>query len=183
MRDDTSYLHNKLLQGLKKGDEQALEDIMEMYRDKLLLKAYHLLGDLDESRDAVQEVFIKLWGVKSKLQSDTILDKYLITLIRNHCCSLLRKRKVLEIRKEKFSYGLPSYSFVKPMENAELARQLSTAFNTLTDRQRAIFDSVYLEGKSHLEIVKELQIEPQTVKNTISTVLKKLRSNLEFWVK
>jgi RNA polymerase sigma-70 factor (ECF subfamily) len=183
MRDETSYLQNTLLQGLINGDEQALEEIMEIYRDKLLLKAYHLLGDLEESMDAVQEVFIKLWSVKGKLAPDTILDKYLTTLIRNHCCSLLRKRKVLQMRKEKFSYGLPSYSFVKPMENTELAQQLSTAFNTLTDRQRAIFDSVYLEGKSHLEIVKELQIEPQTVKNTISTVLKKLRSNLESWIK
>lgn len=183
MRDETTYLHNTLLQSLIKGDEQALGEIMEIYRDRLLLKAYQLLGDLDESMDAVQEVFIRLWSVKDKLQADTILDKYLNTLIRNHCCSLLRKRKVLQMRKEKFSYGQPSYSFVKPMENTELAQQLSTAFSSLTDRQRAIFDSVYLEGKSHLEIVKELQIEPQTVKNTISTVLKKLRSNLEFWVK
>lgn len=183
MRDETSYLQSTLLPGLIQGKEQALEEIVKIYRDELLLKAYHLLGDLDESRDAVQEVFIKLWGVKGKLEPDTVLDKYLSTMIRNYCCSLLRKRRVLQMRRERFSYGQPSYSFVKPMESAELAQQLSTAFSTLTDRQRAIFDSVYLEGKSHLEIVKEMQIEPQTVKNTISTALKKLRSNLEFWVK
>jgi RNA polymerase sigma factor (sigma-70 family) len=183
MKEGTTYLQSELLQHLIHGDEQALGHIMDQYHDELLLKAYHLLGDLEEASDAVQEVFIKLWGVKRKLLPDTQLDNYLSTLIRNHCLSCLRKRKVLKARTEKFVYGQPAYSYVKPMENAELAQQLSAAFNTLTDRQRLIFDSVYFEGKTHLEVVQELQIEPQTVKNTISIALKKLRLSLDYLLK
>ncbi len=183
MKEGTTYLQGELLQHLIQGDEQALGNIMDRYHHELLLKAYYLLGDLEEASDAVQEVFIKLWGVRSKLLPDTLLDNYLNKLIRNHCLSCLRKRKVLKARTEKFAYGLPSYSYVKPMENAELAQQLTAAFNTLTDRQRVIFDSIYFEGKTHMEVVQELQIEPQTVKNTISIALKKLRLTLGYWLK
>lgn len=183
MKEGTTYLQGELLQHLREGNEQALGSIMDQFHDELLLKAYHLLGDLEEASDAVQEVFIKLWGVRTKLLPDTLLDNYLNKLIRNHCLSCLRKRKVLKLRTEKFAYGQQSYSYVKPMENAELAQHLTAAFNTLSDRQRLIFDSVYFEGKTHMEIVKELQIEPQTVKNTISIALKKLRLTLDYWIK
>lgn len=183
MKEGTTYLQGELLQQLTQGDEQALGSIMHQYHDDLVLKAYHLLGDLDEASDAVQEVFIKLWTVRSKLLPDTLLDNYLNRLIRNHCVSCLRKRKVLKERTEKFVYGQQPYSYIKPMENAELAQQLTAAFNTLSDRQRLIFDSVYFEGKTHMEVVQELQIEPQTVKNTISIVLKKLRLTLDYLLK
>lgn len=183
MKDECKILNTDLLQELVAGEEQALANIIDQYRNQLIYYAYYILGDVDEANDAVQEVFIKLWKVRTKLIKTTSLEKYLITLTKNHCISVLRKNKTRQRRTENFLYGQQQFSFINELENAELGSQLSAAIHSLTAKQQKIFHSVYFEGKSHMEVMQEQNIKLPTVKSTIHSALKTLRAKLQDIVK
>jgi RNA polymerase sigma factor (sigma-70 family) len=183
MKDEHKILNTDLLKQLMAGEEQALVAIIDHYRDRLIYYAYYILGDVQDANDAVQEVFIKLWKVRTGLAKTTSFEKYLITLTRNHCISVLRKNKTRQRRTERFCYGQPQYAFVDELENAELRGQITVAFQSLTATQQKIFHSVYLEGKSHLEVMQEYNIKLPTVKSTIHSALKTLRAKLQDIVK
>lgn len=183
MKDEVKILNLDLLQQLTAGKEQAIIRIIDLYRNQLVVNAFYMLGDIDEANDAVQEVFIKLWKVRARLTKNTCLITFLLTLTRNHCISVLRKNKCRQRRTEKFCYGQPKFSFVNEMENAELGQRITTAIQSLTASQQKIFQSVYFEGKSHMEIMKEQNIQLATVKSTIHTALKILRAILQDIVK
>jgi len=165
------------------GEEQALVNIIDQYRNQLVYYAYYILGDVDEANDAVQEVFIKLWLVKDRLAKTTSLEKYLITLTKNHCISELRKSKTRRRRTENFCYGQPQVSHIDELENAELGSRLTAALQSLTTTQQKIFHSVYFEGKSHMEVMQEHNIKLPTVKVTIYAALKTLRAKLHDMIK
>jgi RNA polymerase sigma-70 factor (ECF subfamily) len=183
MKDEVEILNAALLQQLMAGEERALKDIIYRYRNQLFSNAYYLLGDADQSNDAIQEVFIKLWDVRTRLNKTTSLEKYLVILTRNHCISILRKNKTRQRRAEKFCYSQPHYSYVDGLENAELGSRLNAALQSLTASQKKIFHSVYFEGKSHLEVMQEQNIKLPTVKVTIYSALKVLRAKLHDIVK
>ncbi|UPK68002.1 RNA polymerase sigma factor [Chitinophaga filiformis] len=183
MKDEDRILKADLLKQLMAGKEQALVEIIHRYRNQLIYYAYYILGDVDEANDAVQDVFIKLWLVKDQLTKSTSLDKYLNTLTKNHCISVIRKNKTRQRRTDNFCYGQPQFSHVDELENAELGSRLTAAIQSLTATQQKIFQAVYFEGKSHMEVMKEHNIKLPTVKVTIHSALKTLRAKLHDMVK
>ena len=50
-----------LMQQVAKGDEEALRELIDRYRERLYHMAYGLLSDRAAADDAVQETFIRLW--------------------------------------------------------------------------------------------------------------------------
>ncbi|PWV55501.1 RNA polymerase sigma factor [Chitinophaga sp. S165] len=183
MKDEYRILNSDLLKQLMAGEEQALVKIIDVYRTQLSYYAYYFLGNVDEANDVVQEVFIKLWMVKDNLNNNTSLEKYLITLTKNLCISELRKAQTRLRRAGNYAYGQPRFYNADELENAELGSRLNAALQSLTATQQKIFRSVYLEGKSHLEVMKEYDIKLPTVKVTIYTALKILRAKLHDIVK
>ncbi|ACU60664.1 RNA polymerase sigma factor [Chitinophaga pinensis] len=183
MKEESTFCNEFVLRGLIEGDEQALTKVIGRYRDFLFMQAQRMLGDVMEADDVVQEVFIKLWNVKSKLKPDTSLDVYLSVLTKNASTSVLRKRKVWKRRHAGFTAGQSHYFQMKPMEDEELGQQLRTAFQQLSEAQQRIFNYVYIEDKSYAEIMQEHNLRLQTVKNTVSNALKKLRNNLQVLIK
>ena len=75
-----SVIDNKLLaQREQQFKELFLSEFGRMYK-----AAYILLGDEDEAKDAVQDVFAKLWDGTSPLKEES-QRTYLLTCVRNRC--------------------------------------------------------------------------------------------------
>ncbi len=51
----------RLVSGLKKGQEEAFRVLIRRYQDKLFSIAYGITLDREESLDIVQEVFLKVY--------------------------------------------------------------------------------------------------------------------------
>ena len=79
-----SVIDNKLLaQREQQFKELFLSEFGRMYK-----AAYILLGDEDEAKDAVQDVFAKLWDGTSPLKEES-QRTYLLTCVRNRCLTSL----------------------------------------------------------------------------------------------
>ncbi len=178
MKEEKLNNEADILYRLKKGDEAALRELVNLYRPQMLMEAYYILRDMDEAEDIVQEVFIRFWNVKENIELKPSLLAYLIRATRNESIIKLKKDKTRDKKQHGYNYFLESSTLMKPFESAELAKQLQLAIEHIPPAARKSFIKLYLEDKSQKTIAAEQNISLQVVKNNISKALKILREKL-----
>ena len=61
--------------------------------DKMYRIAFRLLGNSETAKDVLQELFLKLWEIRSELQKMTSIDAFACTVLKNKCLDKLRLQK------------------------------------------------------------------------------------------
>src|ERR1700753_1616811 len=89
-----------LVARLRNGDEQAFSELYFRYAAELIRYAGARLFRLEDARDIVQDVFIKLWKEKENLKDTESIAPYLYTLTRHQVIDHIRKNAVRQ------EYGL-----------------------------------------------------------------------------
>jgi RNA polymerase sigma-70 factor (ECF subfamily) len=135
-----------------------------------------------DAEEIVQEVFIKIWENRVKIDVYSSFESYLFTITYNSAISLLRKR----VHEKKYLEHVKSLQEVNNAPELtddlyfkELNSKLQSLLLEVTPRQREIFLLSREEGLTHDEIAKKLGISVNTVKNHIVSVLNFLKSNID----
>jgi RNA polymerase sigma-70 factor (family 1) len=172
----------KLLVRLKKGDVLAFDEIYHLYSHKLYSFVFRILKDEADAADIVQEVFIKIWELREKLDDCKLLNSLIFTIAYNSSISLIRKKisssKYIEHLKHNSVIQFPDNSFSE-IEFNELNRQVERLIQSLPDRQKRVYLSHREKGLTYPEIAKEMGISKNTVENHMVKTLKYLRKNLK----
>lgn len=168
---------NVLLSRFQNGDRQAFETIYSRYAYGLVDYAAGKLASLDEARDVVHDLFVELWTRREKVMVSSSLRAYLFTAARYRIIDHIRKN----IRKEYYasltlSLGTDTdYATQDAILHKDLNQQIEAEINNLPPRTREIFRLSRQQHMSVQEIARELQLSDQTVKNQLTTALRKLR--------
>jgi RNA polymerase sigma factor (sigma-70 family) len=127
---------------------------------KLYGFAFRILRNQEEAEDVVQEIFIKLWEMGSKLNDYKNVDALAVTMTRNYCLDLIRKKKH-EVHRD---FGLAEQQdliYPSPQEqmiNNESGRILRMIIDKLPENYRLVVEMRDIEGISYEEIaVKTFQ--------------------------
>jgi RNA polymerase sigma-70 factor, ECF subfamily len=138
--------------------------------------AMKYVGDLDEARNLVHEVFITVWEKFDLLPPDTNYKSYLFTSVRNRCLNYLRDKKnhlsLEKMAEDKFSETNTQ------LETAELEKEIELAIQSLPDKCRQVFELNRMEGLKYAEIAEKLGISVKTVEAQMSKALSVLREHL-----
>lgn len=104
------------------SDRQLMEQLYELYEQKMLVAAYSILQDYHQAEDAVQEAFIKFSQHLSKFSDITSRKSrsYILTTIKSVSIDMYRKNQVNS-----------SYFFSTEDENLESAAYHPTINETL----------------------------------------------------
>ncbi|MDN5288007.1 MAG: polymerase subunit sigma-70 [Mucilaginibacter sp.] len=165
---------------LKADDREAFAEIYNRYKFILHNHAYKKLGNREEAKDLVQDVFSNLWTKRSVINLHSTLSGYLYTSLKNDILNLFAHQEVKDkyiVSMEVFSrtgavltdYRIREKQFSELIENEILA---------LPTKMRKVFE---LSRKSHLnhkDIAEQLDISEKTVDRQISNALKILRTKL-----
>ena len=79
---------------MKRDQAQWIEAIVTRYERPLCQYAFRLTGNFESARDAVQDVFLKLWNEDDL--ADDRLAPWLFRVCRNRCIDMLRKDKPMQ---------------------------------------------------------------------------------------
>lgn len=167
-----------ILQRLRQGDESALRELVHKYRPGMLLEAIYILKDRQEAEDVVQEVWIRFWSLRDRVELKPSLMAYLHRAVRNESVIKIKKDKTRGKRQDQYNYFVEPTIQLKPFEDEELRRKLSVAIEEIPPAMRRSFMLSYLEDLSQKEIAAKQNISLQVVKNNISKALKILRQKL-----
>ncbi|MDN3582628.1 RNA polymerase sigma factor [Mucilaginibacter flavus] len=172
----------QLIHLLKDGDEAAFEEIYTRYAENLAGFAASKLFRLEDARDIIHDLFVKLWEDRLQLEIKADLKSYLFVATRYRVIDHIRKN----ITREDYSVMVQSLqtSFWpdahQQLEAKELKRTVDESLNDLSPRVREVYQ---LSREQHLsipEIAQQLNISEQTVKNQLTTALAVLRKSLPF---
>ena len=155
--------------------EQQFKELFLSEYGRMYKAAYILLGDEDEAKDVVQDVFAKLWAGTSPLREES-QRTFLLTCVRNRCLNIIAQRKTEQktmqlMTPEAIDNGTHDEELIQTIE-----RYIDERLTTQTSRIiRMHFD----EDQSYQEISNSLGISISAVNKHIVQGLRKLRSTFK----
>ena len=172
----------ELLTRLKNGDMLAFDRVYELYSHKLFSFVFKILKNEAEADDIVQEVFVKIWESRHKLEDYKLLNSYIFTIAYNNSIDLIRKRisniKYLEHLKNSAVIDFTP-TFISQIEFNELNIKAEELVANLPERQKQVYLLHREEGLTYHEIAEQLGISKNTVENHMVKALKYLRQNMD----
>lgn len=135
--------------------------------------AISLLHDEDDARDAVQEVFLRLW------ESDTGIENpqaFVIRSVRNVCLNRIAAADTRERFRRRYSLDEPDDGVDIEARHSEIRSAVQTL---LTQRERQVVDKIYADGLSYKETAASLEVSVSMINKSVVSALKKLRTHFK----
>ena len=181
------YSHNlKMKTAPDYGDEDDFNVMYGFYRPKLFVIVNSYIPSQEDAEEIVHDVLVKLWEKKRTLKIHSNFTGYVYSMTRNACLDYLRMRKnrlSREMTMEQQEFWLNHGALADDVASSILANELEnlvdTAIEELPEKCKRVFVKSRMDGLSHQEISKELQISPKTVENHITRALTQFRVALK----
>ena len=171
-----------VIERAKSGDPAAFEELIDCYQRKVLATAWRMLGNREDTRDAAQEVFLRVHRYLGRFNSDQDFAAWLYRIIINVCRDQIRKRGVNQhasFETELEAGRLASLASADDVEaNAIRSQQramIAEALETLSTKERAALVLRDLEGLSTEEVARVLGSSQTTVRTQISSARAKIK--------
>ena len=152
------------------------------YSSRLYRMAFRLMRNREEAEDIVQEVYVKLWGMRNELDKYNSIEALSIRITRNLCLDHLRRRKAKQnamnserTKGEDIHSETPEDSLEKK-EEKEVVLSLIAA---LPEPQRSLVHLRHLEEKEYDEIAEMVNMNVNAIRVSISRARKQMREMLE----
>lgn len=180
MNDFSSHDDQQLLIQIQSGNDLAFAEVYERYWELVFRYVLKMLGDKDDTKDLVQEIFTNLWIKSADINPDTNIAGYLYVSARNKVINMIRHNKV----KKDYLSSLSRFvlesdpSIFEQLDEIDLSTTIEKEIQNLPDKMREVFELSRKKYLSHKEIALELHISDKTVKKQISNAIKILRFRL-----
>lgn len=135
------------------------------------------VGDLDEAKGLVHEVFVSVWEKFDSLSPDLNFNSYLYTAVRNRSLNYIRDRKKIVMLENVAEHEMSDTS--DTMVAAELETEIEIAIQSLPEKCREVFEMNRREGLKYAQIAEKLGISVKTVEAQMSKALAVLREHLK----
>lgn len=167
-----NFTIEQLLVALQIGDSNAFNEIYCRYRKKVHGYAYHFVRCPEEAEELTQDVFVRLWESRTKIDPAKNFDAYLFTIIRNNFLGALRKKAKMTAFKNETLEDDPSLNSIEHYMDFKESRQLANqAISTLPPQAKMAYLLSRDMGYSHENISVEMGITKNTVNNHIKKSL------------
>lgn len=152
-------------------DRSAVERAYHAHADMLYRLALSHLTHVDDAKDALQDVFVKLAVADNRFKDDEHERAWLIRVMINRCHDLQRRRNI------RLYTPLDEVSDLPDSRESERPAVLY-AVDTLPDKLKAVVVLHYLEGYSVEETASILKLSVSAVKMRLSRARDALKDHL-----
>lgn len=164
------------VQVMQDNGEPIFNQLFHEHFRSLSFFAQSIIGQELFAKDIVQECFIKVWCRRKLLINLTGLRSYLYTAVKNDCISYLRKKAVMDRKRDVYLQKVEDVvlSFDKEIINKEVFCELYERIARLPEKMQEVVKLYYLEGMSSAEIGRVLQKNTDTVQHQRKAALRLL---------
>jgi RNA polymerase sigma-70 factor (ECF subfamily) len=168
-----------LIKRLQKGDEKAYVCLVDMYNRRLFGYALTLTNDHALAEDILQNVFLKTWEKRKKLNIHTSLQNYLFKSVYNEFINAYKKNRSTMILEHKYFEGLEKAVNMHNEPSFDLIiAQITKEIQNLPPKCQQIFVLSKKEGLTNMEISEYLNISLKTVEAQITKAFGILKERL-----
>ncbi|WP_100012797.1 RNA polymerase sigma factor [Lentibacillus sediminis] len=170
-----------LFQRVQSQDEDALEQLYDRYEKLLFSFSFKMTNNKFLAEEAVQDVFTKIWSKQRNFdEGKGKFSSWLLTVTRNTCIDLLRKKKDTPYElEERDSLNETEPTPEEELEWKERGEEVRMAVGELSQEQQEIIELFYFKGMSQSSIAEKQDIPLGTVKGRLRLSLKHLKGILK----
>jgi RNA polymerase sigma-70 factor, ECF subfamily len=185
-----------LVREAQRGNRAAFEELVRHYDQAVLRLALHLTGSEHEAQDIYQDAFLKAYKSIGRFRFECSFYTWIYRIATNLCCDYLRRKQVRypyayserysnendvleETQHDRPSDQRSGASRERSSLNGALRKQIRRALNTLSARERLVFELSHYEGLKLQTVASILSTTENTVKNSLVRATHKLQLRLE----
>jgi len=169
LSDDFRQLANRCLA----GDQDAMVDLVDRYRDQVFGLCYRMLGHRQDAEDAAQETFVRALKSLARWDQNRDFEPWLLAIAGNRCRTALaargRKPAMGAISEDQFVDDSPDLEAAR-----NLAEEVQLALGRIRDEYREAF-VLFHEHELTYEHIAEMLERPL---GTIKTWIRRARQEL-----
>ena len=149
-------------------------------KNKLFRFALRFLGNEEEAKDVVQEVFMKVWNAREQTEEVQNWEAWCMRITKNLSLDRIRSmtRKQTRPIEETFNVRHEALTPHESTESDESMQRINQLIAALPDKQRQVIHLRDVEGYSYNEICDILEIDINQVKVTLFRARNTIREKL-----
>ncbi|MEX1211624.1 MAG: RNA polymerase sigma-70 factor [Balneolaceae bacterium] len=167
----------ELILHVRQGDRYALKQLFYRHYDALCRYSYSIGHQRELARDAVQDLFFRLWEDRERLNITHSVKAWLFRSTHNRTIDLLRKDRPWVLH-DALDESLPEENDRSEPADMGLVQRIWEIVEEMPDQRRQIFLLYRKEGLSYKEIAHLMSITRKTVENHLSKALQDIRDQL-----
>ena len=179
--DQLNFEESRLISLLNEDSEYAFQLIYDKHRNRIYQTAIKFLKSPIIAQDVVQDVFMKLWFERHKIEPSKPVEAWLYTVAKNNILNKLRK-----IANDWKAIDLLSHTILQSENNTdqkltegEFKQKLQSAVSKLPEQQKVVFILSRFEKLTYIQIGEKMGISPLTVNTHLSRALYAIKKQFE----
>lgn len=165
---------------IAQGDEAAFETLFHLYVPKIKPVISRVIQVEGPEKDIIQEIFLGIWMSREKLPEVMVPHNWIFKMVYHRCYSWLQKQGVRNkasqiITRESSDHSNLTEENIAFSETSLLVKQ---AILQLPPQAQKIYLLSREQGLKIADIADQLELSPQTVKNSLVRSLKSIREYL-----
>jgi RNA polymerase sigma-70 factor (ECF subfamily) len=177
----TNLLH--IQQGILAGDEQSLAALYRLFSKRLHHFARVITRSSEVAEEIVEDVFVKLWSNRHRINEVENLTVYLYVAVKNRSLNAISQKASELIRAPFDDLDIEAAQVATDPYNllvtAEMMKRMQQAVDNLPPRCKMIFKLVREDGLKHREVAEILNISINTVDVQMAIAIRKICTELQ----
>lgn len=159
-------------------DLKEFKNIFIPFRQRFYRIAYALLQSDDEAKDAVQDLYLRLWINRDSIGPDYNHYAYALTALKSICIDRIRKHNDVERiddETDAVSYWQPDVE----MMSRERLRTIMNLIEKLPEKQRLVVRHRILESMEYPDISRLMGLSEGNLRTLLSLARDRIRKQLD----
>ena len=149
------------------------------YSVKLYPMLFRILKNEEETRDALQELMLKLWNRKDELGKCTNQSAYIVTMARNYSFDLLKKKKPQAMDEKHECRILNMAADGTDSDTIERYEKVKQVINDLPEKYKTVIELRDIDGFSFDEMKEITGYEVPNLRVILSRARQKVKEQVE----
>lgn len=172
-----------LVERTSAGDREAFNAIFRRYYAPSVRFCFRFVADEDVAAEIVQDLFVKLWMNREKLNINTNFESYLLRAVRNSAITYINKeRSHAETNLKVYSDQSESVDPSEELQSKNLEHSYQAVLAAMPEKRREVFLASRFDGLKYNEIAEKLGISVKTVEAHMHAAFKQLREGLKDFI-
>lgn len=164
---------NKLIKLALRKDRIAQKKLFDQFAPKMLGVCRSYVKDVHHAEDLMISGFLKVFTQLDSYKNQGSFEGWIRTIMIRTCISYLRKKNQIDYSD---NTEVTDLQIVHNLENSG-EKELQSLIDALPAGYKMVFNLFVIEGYSHAEIAKQLNITESTSKSQLFKARKMLQTN------
>jgi RNA polymerase sigma-70 factor (ECF subfamily) len=175
----------RALTGSPEERQRAFDMLIERHYETASSAAYTVLNDTDAAKDCAQEAFKDVVRTLGDLRDKSKFGQWIYMIARQQAILVLRQKKrhreALQTKGDESRHMLPAGSPSEQMARSEKLESIRKALSQLPEIYREVLVLKCIDGRSHEDIAKILNLSMAAVDKRLMRGKEMLRASLQRW--